>query len=141
MLNTSLKGRIVIDIQDIVTHLTASAINQETKESGKKISYACKLCSNPKNGYEPYETPLTKNLRIHMFLLHQVDEKSTNWDKYFKACRKETIEIKPQLETTERNEIACSNSSKTGEKRKTDSDQEDSSMSKVLKTDQNSEKI
>ena len=75
-----------------------------------------------------------------MFLLHHVDEKSTNWDKYFKACRKETVEIKPQLETAEENKVSCSNSSKTGEKRKTDCDQEDSSMSKVLKTDQNSEK-
>ena len=75
-----------------------------------------------------------------MFLLHQVDEKSTNWDKYFKACRKETIEIKPQLETAEENEVPCSSSGKTIEKRKINCDQEDSSISKVLKTDQNSEK-
>ena len=75
-----------------------------------------------------------------MFLLHQVDEKSTNWDKYFKACRKETVEIKPQPDTAEENEVSCSSSSKSSEKRKISCVQEDSSISKVLKTDQNLEK-
>ena len=57
-----------------------------------QIVYECQLCANSKQEFGPYETATTTTLKNHMVQIHNIDKLLTNWDKYYKACKKERIE-------------------------------------------------